>query len=55
MNRDGMESYIKLGNHFVPLDAYRLRRADKLMEGIKAVAFLGILSLVAFLMLWGMP
>jgi hypothetical protein len=53
--KDGMESLAKVGAQWIPLDAYRIHKAEKLIEGIRAIAFLGIVIFVAAVLLWGLP
>jgi hypothetical protein len=55
MNRDEMQSFIRVGPNWVSLEAYKSRKAEKFTEAVKAAAFLAIASLAAFLMLWGTP
>ena len=49
------ESFVRVGQNFIPLATYRLMRAEKIKEGIKAIIFLGIVCFVGAFLLWGLP
>ena len=50
MNRDGMESHVKVGNQWISLDAYRERR-KMVSEGVKCLAYLAFLFAAAFVVI----
>lgn len=57
MDRDTVESYVKIGPNWIPLDAYKTMKAEREIwtAAAKSVGFLALTALVAFLLLWGTP
>jgi len=52
--RGDSESFIRVGPNFVPLATYRLMKAEKIKQGIKAIIFFGIIVYVMAVLLWGL-
>lgn len=54
MDRDAQESFVRIGPNWIQLETYRDQRTAR-KETLGAIVFLTLLSVAAFLMLWGTP
>jgi len=48
-------SYIRVGPNWVPLAAYRLRKAEATREIVGAIVFIVLILFVGGALLWGLP
>ena len=53
--RGDYESYVRLGQNFVPLAHYRTMRAERRREIVRAVAFIVLITVVLFGLLLVLP
>lgn len=53
--RGDYEMLVKMGPNWIPLDRYRVLRAERRRELIKGIAFIVLITVVLFGLLWMTP